>query len=195
MLLSENELNSQNLQEFENLLAEFSNLDVNCFIEIGSLYGWTLQHFIHYANEGSTAISIDLPVRKFVGPGDWRVQKQEDNYKNVWPVWAKQKKCKLYLIPDESQKAETQETVNDILKGRNIDFLFIDGNHTYSGVKMDFEIYSKLVRPGGIIAFHDIGENEEGGVYNLWQELKGKYKHKEFLLEKNKEKGIGVLFV
>lgn len=195
MLLSENELGSQNLQEFENLLLEFLNLDVNCFIEIGSLYGWTLQHFIHYANEGSTAISIDLPVRKFVGPGDWRVQKQEDNYKNVWPVWAKQKKCKLYLIPDESQKVETQETVNDILKGRNIDFLFIDGNHTYSGVKMDFEIYSKLVRPGGIIAFHDIGKNEEGGVYNLWQELKEKHKHKEFLLEKNKEKGIGVIFV
>ena len=95
MLLSENELNSQNLLEFENLLTEFSNLNVNSFIEIGSLYGWTLQHFIHYANEGSTAISIDLPVRKFVGPGDWRVQKQEHNYKNVWPVWAKQKKCKL----------------------------------------------------------------------------------------------------
>ena len=195
MLLSKNELNSQNLQEFENLLTEFSNLDVNCFIEIGSLYGWTLQHFIHYANEGSTAISIDLPVRRFVGPGDWRVQKQEHNYKNVWPVWAKQKKCKLYLIPDESQKVETQQMVSDILKGRSIDFLFIDGNHTYNGVKMDFEIYSKLVRPGGIIAFHDIGENEEGGVYNLWQELKAKYKHKEFLLETNKEKGIGVLFV
>lgn len=195
MLLSENELNSQNLQEFENLLKEFSNLDVNCFIEIGSLYGWTLQHFIHYANEGSTAISIDLPVRKFVGPNDWRVQKQENNYKNVWPVWAKQKKCKLYLIPDESQKAETQQMVSDILKGKSIDFLFIDGNHTYNGVKMDFEIYSKLVRPGGIIAFHDIGENEEGGVYNLWQELKEKYNHKEFLFEKNKEKGIGVLFV
>jgi hypothetical protein len=195
MLLSENEPNSQNLLEFENLLTEFSNLNVNSFIEIGSLYGWTLQHFIHYANEGSTAISIDLPVRKFVGPGDWRVQKQEHNYKNVWPVWAKQKKCKLYLIADESQKMETQQMVNDILKGNSIDFLFIDGNHTYSGVKMDFEIYSKLVRPGGIIAFHDIGENEEGGVYNLWQELKEKYNHKEFLLEENKEKGIGVLFV
>lgn len=195
MLLSENELNSQNLQEFEDLLKDFSNLNVNSFIEIGSLYGWTLQHFIHYANEGSTAISIDLPVRKFVGPDDWRVQKQENNYKNVWPVWAKQKKCKLYLIPDESQKAETQQMVSDILKGNSIDFLFIDGNHTYNGVKMDFEIYSKLVRPGGIIAFHDIGENEEGGVYNLWQELKAKYKHKEFLMEKNKQKGIGALFV
>ena len=195
MLLSENELNSQNLQEFENLLVEFSNLKVNSFIEIGSLYGWTLQHFIHYANDGSTAISIDLPVRRFVGPGDWRVQKQEHNYKNVWPVWAKQKNCKLYLIPDESQKLETQNVVKDILKDKSIDFLFIDGNHTYEGVRADFEIYSKFVRPGGIIAFHDIGENEEGGVYNLWQELKAKYNHKEFLYEQNKEKGIGVLFV
>jgi len=36
------------------------------------------------------------------------------------------------------------------------DFLFIDGDHTYEGVEGDFEMYSPLVRRGGIIAFHDI---------------------------------------
>lgn len=36
------------------------------------------------------------------------------------------------------------------------DFLFIDGDHNYAGVRQDYEMYSKLVRPGGIIAFHDI---------------------------------------
>ena len=196
MILSENELNSQNIQEFEYLLKEFQKLKVKKFIEIGSLYGWTLQHFINYAEEGSTAVAIDLPVRTFVSPQDWRVEKQEYNYKNIWPKWAKEKKCKLYLITSESQNPQTLEKTQIIFNNEQIDFLFIDGNHTYSAVQKDYEMYGQLVRKGGIIAFHDIGKNEEGGVYKLWEDLKTKHTtYKEFLLEKNQEKGIGILFV
>lgn len=35
------------------------------------------------------------------------------------------------------------------------DFLFIDGDHSTEGVKLDFEMYSPLVRPGGLVGFHD----------------------------------------
>jgi len=196
MIIAKNELNSQNLQEFEDLLKEYVELKPSKIIEIGSLYGWTLQHYIHYSQEGSTVLSIDLPVRNFVGPQDWRVAKQEDNYKNVWPTWAKANKTKLYLIPDSSQKQQTLDKTKEIFKDEQIDFLFIDGDHTYNGVKKDYEMYSPLVRNGGIIAFHDIGENEEGGVHVLWDEIKHtRSSYKEFLHEKNKEKGIGVLYV
>lgn len=196
MLLSENELNSQNLQEFEELLKEYIKLKPSKVIEIGSLYGWTLQHFIYYAQENSTILSIDLPVRKFVGPNDWRVEKQEYNYKNVWPKWAKEKNCKLYLLPENSQNESALEKTKKIFKNEYVDFLFIDGNHKYSAVKTDYEKYSPLVRKGGIIAFHDIGVNEEGGVNTLWNDLKTKFpRYKELLLESNQEKGIGILFV
>ena len=196
MIIAENELNSQNLQEFEGLLNEYKNLNPSKVIEIGSLYGWALQHFIHYSQDGSTILSIDLPVRNFVGPHDWRVAKQEDNYKNAWPAWAKAKKTKLYLIPDVSQKQSTFDKTKEIFKDEQIDFLFIDGDHTYYGVKRDYEMYGPLVRKGGIIAFHDIGKNEEGGVYDLWQEIKQQNEfsdYKEFLFEQNQEKGIGVI--
>lgn len=196
MILSENELGSQNIREFTELLQEFIKIEPTKFIEIGSLYGWTLQHFIHYSEPESIALSIDLPVRNFVGPNDWRVEKQESNYKNVWPVWAKANKCKLHLITSPSQNPSTLQEATKIFKQEQIDFLFIDGDHTYGGVKQDFEMYSPLVRKGGIVAFHDIGENEEGGVFNLWQELKSVYaNHKEFLFENNKEKGIGVIWI
>jgi cephalosporin hydroxylase len=196
MILSENELNSQNLQEFEELLKEFEKLKVEKFIEIGSLYGWTLQHFIHYSTQGSKAVAIDLPVRRFVGSHDWRVEKQEYNYKNVWPEWAKEKNCKLFLVPDESQKPQTLEKTKNIFNNEKIDFLFIDGNHTYTAVQKDYEMYGPLVRSGGIIAFHDIGQNEEGGVCNFWDQIKTNHSsYKEFLYEKNQEKGIGVLYV
>lgn len=39
-----------------------------------------------------------------------------------------------------------------------IDFLFIDGDHTYEGCKGDILGFGKHVRPGGIIAGHDYGE-------------------------------------
>jgi cephalosporin hydroxylase len=196
MIIAENELNSQNFKEFEELLVEYKALNASRVIEIGSLYGWTLQHFIHYSQEGSTILAIDLPVRNFVGPQDWRVEKQESNYKNVWPTWAKANKTKLYLIPDSSQKQSTLDKAKDIFKGEKIDFLFIDGDHTYHGVKQDYELYGPLVRKGGIIAFHDIGKNEEGGVFHLWNEIKNKHSlYKECLHEANHEKGIGIIYV
>ncbi len=39
--------------------------------------------------------------------------------------------------------------------GIDVDLLFIDGEHTYSVVKSDYENYGTLVRPGGLIMFHD----------------------------------------
>jgi predicted O-methyltransferase YrrM len=39
--------------------------------------------------------------------------------------------------------------------GRSIDFVFIDGDHRYEGVKGDWEAWSPLLVPGGVIALHD----------------------------------------
>lgn len=36
-----------------------------------------------------------------------------------------------------------------------IDFLFIDGDHSYEGVKSDFDLYSKILSPKGLIVLHD----------------------------------------
>jgi len=36
-----------------------------------------------------------------------------------------------------------------------IDFIFIDGDHSYEGIKKDWADWSKKIKPGGIIALHD----------------------------------------
>jgi hypothetical protein len=36
-----------------------------------------------------------------------------------------------------------------------IDLLFIDGDHSYEGVKKDFELYSKILSDNGVIIIHD----------------------------------------
>ena len=80
----------------------------------------------------------------------------------------------------------------------NIDFLFIDGDHSYEGVKSDFELYSPLVRYGGIIALHDIMIKDP--VYHgivevnkFWNEVKKNYQCRE--LTSLDGTGTGVIFV
>jgi len=36
-----------------------------------------------------------------------------------------------------------------------IDFLFIDGDHSVEGCKLDYELYARKINKGGFIAFHD----------------------------------------
>ena len=42
-----------------------------------------------------------------------------------------------------------------------IDYLHIDAGHSYDDVKNDFELYSKLLSPNGIISIHDTDESFE----------------------------------
>jgi predicted O-methyltransferase YrrM len=193
MIIDQKINETQIVSEFEELLKIYKDLQPTRILEIGSLTGRALRHFMHYAQEGATVISLDLPVRDFCGPGDFRVEEQEHNYTVEWPKWAKENKIKLYLIKGMSQNAKSLEQVKNITP--ELDFVFIDGNHMYEYVKRDYEMYSPLVRKEGIVAFHDIGLNEEGGVYRLWNDLKEKYKHIEILHSDKKEKGIGVLYL
>lgn len=36
-----------------------------------------------------------------------------------------------------------------------IDFIFIDGDHTYEGVKRDWELFKPFIKPFGLVLFHD----------------------------------------
>ena len=89
--------------------------------------------------------------------------------------------------------------VKGILNGKELDFLFIDGDHTYEGVRKDFEMYGKLVVKGGVIAFHDIvpGPPESvGGVPKFWNEIKHSFNYVEFVKDwKQGGYGIGVIYV
>ena len=42
-----------------------------------------------------------------------------------------------------------------------IDFLFIDGDHSYEGVKLDFNLYSTILSDNGVIIIHDTDEKYE----------------------------------
>jgi hypothetical protein len=83
------------------------------------------------------------------------------------------------------------------LRGRQIDFLFVDGDHTYQGVSQDFKLYNQFVQPGGIIAFHDIVEHSpetQCNVNRFWQQIKTRFNHVEIVEDwKAGFAGIGLI--
>ena len=48
-----------------------------------------------------------------------------------------------------------------VLQDIKIDVLFIDGDHSYEGVKLDFDLYSNILSDKGIIIIHDTDPNYE----------------------------------
>lgn len=76
------------------------------------------------------------------------------------------------FIYGDSGSPETLAKVKAWLNGRKIDLLFIDGDHTYEGVKKDYALYSALVN---IVVLHDINTNNKNniGVVKFWNEIKG----------------------
>jgi len=59
------------------------------------------------------------------------------------------------FIKDTTENAYFKYFVKKDIK---IDLLYIDAGHSYDDVKKDFELYSKLLNPKGMIAIHDTDE-------------------------------------
>jgi cephalosporin hydroxylase len=79
---------------------------------------------------------------------------------------------KVAFVQGDSQSSSTRRRVEEILEGRPIDFLFIDADHSYHGVRTDYEVFAPLVGAGGVVALHDILSPPPSEVARFWGELK-----------------------
>jgi predicted O-methyltransferase YrrM len=175
--------------EINLLLLILNKVKPKVILEIGTMRGGTLFLFSYVAHEKATLISVDINQHLWI---------------RILLKYIFKGKQKIYLIQGDSHNIKTLKKIKAILKDNKVDFLFIDADHSYEGVKKDFEMYSPLVRKGGIIAFHDIIPDYYAkleikpvfSVYKFWNEVKEKYEHLEIVKDKNQNGfGIGVLFV
>jgi predicted O-methyltransferase YrrM len=175
---------NQNQQELTSLLTILRCSLPSRILEIGTASGGTLFAFTRVASSDAHLLSVDLPG----GPGgngypDWKIPLFE---RFALPCQ------RIDLIRDDSHDPTVFRRVVALLRGRCLDFLFIDGDHSYSGVKRDFEMYSPLVRPGGLIAFHDIMFIDD--VHAFWNEVKVAHRSEELLAADGRRYGIGVIY-
>lgn len=120
-------------------------------LEIGTAKGGSFYIWSRHLDRTNKLISLDLPDGRF---GGGYVEQKTEIFREFAPS------KKMDFIRADSHHSDTYEEVSDLVDG-GVDFLFIDGDHTYEGVKQDFEMYSELVREGGIIALHDIAPHPD----------------------------------
>jgi predicted O-methyltransferase YrrM len=153
-------------------------------VEIGTARGGTLLIWSYLASQ--RVITCDL--------NDMSVQRPL--YSRFPPPGSN---CQVTLLSGNSHDASFKAKLAKELNGEKADFLFIDGDHTEPGVEADYNDYKEFVRPGGLIAFHDIIENqplEINQVYHLWKRIKPGAETQEFVADPNQcGFGIGVIKV
>ena len=178
----------QNKDEILNLLCLIDSSKAKIVCEIGTATGGTNFLISQYPKTVTTMIGIDLFVRNKFMLSRYNRNERE-----------------LHYIDGCSYDSKSIDKVKQILKGRCIDILFIDGDHSYNGVKKDYINYSPFVKDKGLIVFHDIIPDcltkfgKQTGTYSgdvpiLWNELKTKFKYKEIINNKDQDGlGIGIL--
>jgi cephalosporin hydroxylase len=184
----------QKLREFVPLIALVRRLRPRTVVEIGTAAGGSFYAWCAVADSTARVISIDLPGGSFGGGYAEADIPRLRSYGRAGQ--------RLSFIRADSHLESTRERVSAALDGEPINFLMIDGDHTYDGVRRDFELYAPLLAPKGTVAFHDIVPHpsyDRCEVHLFWNELKAEYRHVEFVdpvpdPTEGQWGGIGVLF-
>ncbi len=170
--------------EITALASAVEALHPKIILEIGTARGGTLLIWSSLASE--KVITCDLQDMGAQGP----------LYRAFPPTGSA---CQVTLLSGDSHSAEFKQRVAKELGGKKADFIFIDGDHTVEGVTADYNDYREFVRPGGIIAFHDIVESQPivtNQVYHLWKKLKQEAVTEEFVNDPQQcGYGIGIIRV
>lgn len=175
--------------EHRALLDLVRDHDPTTLLEIGTARGGTLYGWCRAVDSAETIISLDLPAGEFGGGY---------SHQRIDLFEAFETDAELVFVRGDSHDSETHASVKDAIDGR-LDLLFIDGDHTYDGVKQDFEMYREFAADGALVAFHDIIPHEydsECEVDQFWTEIKEDFPSWEFVLDPDQGwAGIGVVEV
>jgi len=157
-------------------------------LEIGSQFGGTLYYWLEGAEEGAKVANID--ILQNMKPDD------AESLPDRWASWAPVGVDYKTFI-GRSDEPQIYEEVIQFLDGE-IDFLFIDADHSYEGAKRDFCKYGQHVRKDGMIALHDLVTPDFSPhiqVGRLWREIQAAGYRTQELQAGAKFGGIGVVYV
>ena len=137
----------QDIISFRALYQMIENLNPTKILELGFRNGGTSRMWQNLVPEGGLVLSVDF------SPGS-----VEDRV-----LFLDSPEVRL-LVGD----SHSPEIIAEAASFGPYDAIFIDGDHSYEGVKADYENYSPMVRQGGVISFHDQGH---GPILRFWNEL------------------------
>lgn len=178
----------QKRSEVLRLLEVVRELRPSTVCEIGAAGGGTAFLFAHASAPGATIVSVDLEF--------------SDARRAAIEGFARRGQS-IVCVRGDSHDSATLDVVRRALKGRALDVLYLDGDHSREGVASDFSMYGPLVRPGGLVVFHDIvpdyrtrygteTSSDTGGVPEFWDEIKLAHRMVEEIVEDETQDGFGI---
>jgi hypothetical protein len=172
----------QHPEELSWMLKKISELNVTRLLEVGSSFGGTLKSMASVLPKGSQIVSVDLPI--------------DDTPKFLNPQHSLKRACKeLSMLGGNVElligNSHSPLVIEAARRFAPFDFGFIDGDHSYEGVKADWENYGPMCK---VVGFHDISGMVEGCA-RFWRELKdlGKYRT-EHCIASGSPFGIGIVY-
>lgn len=171
--------------EWSEVIDVLNNTEINYGMEIGTYGGGSFLTLCEVANDNATLISMDLWAKPYNDP---------ELKKQALKSMGKDNQI-IHIYKGDSHEIQAIQWTNGTLQDNKLDYLFIDGDHSYEGVKKDFNDYSPFVKKGGIIMFHDILEGKGAAVNQLWDEIKSEYASKEIIENRSQGwAGIGIIW-
>lgn len=133
----------ESLNEQKMLLSYASQVPPNGLIaEIGAEFGMSASLFCEGADASVQIYSVDL------FPGDLLKQHRNNLIRGGYTEGSN------HYTRSKQIKGDSKEVWKKWDLGA-IDLLFVDGDHSYKGVKADIEGWIPLVKVGGVVLFHD----------------------------------------
>lgn len=143
-----NEMNGKTFHHHYHILYDIintypENVKIN-YVEIGCYAGGSTCLVLQRKNTNVFAIDLADPIPQSVVMNN--VNKFNIHSNN------------FAYIKGSSHDINTVNRLKEFVK--EIDVLFIDGDHSAAGVKTDFNIYSPMVKSGGYIVFDDYNDKQ-----------------------------------
>ena len=137
--------------------------------EIGVFEGYNTREFAKNSPKDARVYAIDPFFKGALGFSYGKIIARRE--------W---RRCKLQekIVVVEGLSWDSHNSIPD-----NLDFLFIDGDHSFEGVARDFESYKSKIGKDGIIAFHDARTFDRGWTTSEW----GPVKFVDSVIRTNKE--------
>ena len=158
---------------------------VRSYLEIGLHAGLTFRYVGGLLPPGSRMVGVDMDINGRIADlrAAERVLSRSGRYARV-------------LIGDST----ATETINQARELGPYDLVLIDGDHTMSGARADWDNYGPM---GRIVAFHDVDADNhpkrhpavaaDFAVQKLWRELRPQFRNAE-IIGRIKGGGFGILW-
>lgn len=178
---------SQDEYELNSFIDLLREKNVRKYLEIGARHGDTFHQVMTSLPIGSLGVAVDYPGAL------WGTMKSLRSL-DLACVDLIQKGYRIYKVLGDST---VFDNINRVKKFGPFDAALIDGDHTYNGVKQDWENFSPIA---DIVALHDIvGDGMREKVHNtpvevpiFWRELKPTLKEYVEFVTPGSLMGIGV---